>query len=121
MRPVSIYCRTTSPGHNKVTLRAITESGDEAMRVIAPIAKMCFSLPVMIVRTVMGLLSRPMGVSSGFLLTPLLMFIGIPPALAAASGSAGIAATVERLKELRDRFRKKPVDGRVLSSGAERP
>jgi uncharacterized membrane protein YfcA len=39
-----------------------------------------------------GLLSGLFGVGGGFLLTPLLMFIGIPPTIAAASGAAAIVA-----------------------------
>jgi hypothetical protein len=41
---------------------------------------------------VVGLLSGLFGVGGGFLLTPLLMFLGISPAVAAASGAAGIVA-----------------------------
>ena len=63
------------------------------MNIFLPIAQMSLSIPVIIaVGAVVGLLSGLFGVGGGFLLTPLLMFLGISPAVAAASGSAGIVA-----------------------------
>ena len=63
------------------------------MNIFLPIAQMSLSIPVIIaVGGVVGLLSGLFGVGGGFLLTPLLMFLGISPAVAAASGSAGIVA-----------------------------
>jgi len=58
-----------------------------------PIAQSSVSIPLMVaVGGVVGLLSGLFGVGGGFLLTPLLMFLGISPMVAAASGSAAIVA-----------------------------
>lgn len=63
------------------------------MYVFLPIAQISVSVPVMVaVGGMVGLLSGLFGVGGGFLLTPLLMFLGISPIVAAASGSAGIVA-----------------------------
>ncbi|MGE5048574.1 MAG: sulfite exporter TauE/SafE family protein [Deltaproteobacteria bacterium] len=58
-----------------------------------PIAQASVDIPLIVaVGGVVGLLSGLFGVGGGFLLTPLLMFLGIPPIVAAASGSAAIVA-----------------------------
>jgi uncharacterized membrane protein YfcA len=58
-----------------------------------PIAQTSVGIPLMIaVGGVVGLLSGLFGVGGGFLLTPLLMFLGISPMVSAASGSAAIVA-----------------------------
>jgi uncharacterized membrane protein YfcA len=58
-----------------------------------PIAQTSVSIPVMVaVGGIVGLLSGLFGVGGGFLLTPLLMFLGISPIVAAASGAAAIVA-----------------------------
>ncbi len=63
------------------------------MYIFLPIAQINASIPVMVaVGGVVGLLSGLFGVGGGFLLTPLLMFLGISPIVAAASGSAAIVA-----------------------------
>jgi uncharacterized membrane protein YfcA len=63
------------------------------MDLFLPIAQASVSIPVMIaVGGVVGLLSGLFGVGGGFLLSPLLMFLGISPIVAAASGSAAIVA-----------------------------
>ena len=63
------------------------------MHLFLPIAQTSVSIPLMVaVGGVVGLLSGLFGVGGGFLLTPLLMFLGIPPIVAAASGSAAIVA-----------------------------
>ncbi len=63
------------------------------MDLFLPIAKASVSIPSMVaVGGVVGLLSGLFGVGGGFLLTPLLMFFGISPLVAAASGSAAIVA-----------------------------
>jgi uncharacterized membrane protein YfcA len=61
--------------------------------IFLPIAQKSVSIPLMIgVGGAVGLISGLFGVGGGFLLTPLLMFVGIPPTVAAASGAAGIVA-----------------------------
>jgi uncharacterized membrane protein YfcA len=63
------------------------------MNLFLPIAQSSVSIPLMVaVGGVVGLLSGLFGVGGGFLLTPLLMFLGISPMVAAASGSAAIVA-----------------------------
>ncbi len=63
------------------------------MHVFLPIANMSVSFPVMVaIGGTVGLLSGLFGVGGGFLLTPLLMFVGVSPMVAAASGAAAIIA-----------------------------
>jgi uncharacterized membrane protein YfcA len=63
------------------------------MDIFLPIAQISVSIPVMVaVGGIVGLLSGLFGVGGGFLLTPLLMFLGIRPTVAAASGAAAIVA-----------------------------
>ena len=63
------------------------------MNLFLPIAQASVSIPLMVaVGGVVGLLSGLFGVGGGFLLSPLLMFLGISPIVAAASGSAAIVA-----------------------------
>lgn len=63
------------------------------MSLFLPVAQASVSVPVMVAAGgVVGLLSGLFGVGGGFLLTPLLMFLGISPMVAAASGSAAIVA-----------------------------
>ncbi len=63
------------------------------MHIFLPIAQVSTSIPLMVaVGGAVGLLSGLFGVGGGFLLTPLLMFLGISPIVAAASGSAAIVA-----------------------------
>ena len=58
-----------------------------------PIARPSVALPVMVgLGFVVGLLSGMFGVGGGFLMTPLLIMIGIPPTVAAASDSNQIVA-----------------------------
>jgi uncharacterized protein len=57
------------------------------------IAHVSGNIPLLVgVGALVGLLSGLFGVGGGFLLTPLLMFLRIPPIIAAASGSAAIVA-----------------------------
>ncbi len=63
------------------------------MHLFLPIAQASVSIPLMVaVGGVVGLLSGLFGVGGGFLITPLLMFLGISPVVAAASGSAAVVA-----------------------------
>jgi uncharacterized protein len=64
------------------------------MPVLLPVAGISISLPLLVgVGAVVGLLSGLFGVGGGFLLTPILMMVGIPPTVAAASDSCQIIAT----------------------------
>jgi uncharacterized membrane protein YfcA len=63
------------------------------MEVFLPIAHVSAQILVLAgVGGVVGLLSGLFGVGGGFLLTPLLMFLGVSPMVAAASDSAAIVA-----------------------------
>jgi uncharacterized protein len=60
---------------------------------LLPVAGISICLPLLIgVGALIGFLSGLLGVGGGFLLTPILMMIGIPPTVAAASDSCQIMA-----------------------------
>jgi hypothetical protein len=59
-----------------------------------PIAEMPFNvLTVLAVSAAVGFVSGMFGIGGGFMMTPLLIFMGVPPAIAVATGSAQIAAS----------------------------
>jgi uncharacterized protein len=63
------------------------------MSVFLPIAGISISVWVLVgAGTLVGFLSGLLGVGGGFLLTPILMLVGIPPTVAAASDSCQIVA-----------------------------
>ncbi len=64
------------------------------MELFLPIAHMDVNLVTIILfGGVVGLLSGLVGVGGGFLITPLLIFIGVPPIVAVATGAAQIVGT----------------------------
>jgi uncharacterized membrane protein YfcA len=64
------------------------------MPVFLPIAGISTNLlPLLTIGALIGLLSGLTGVGGGFLLTPMLMMIGVPPMISAASGCNSIVAT----------------------------
>jgi uncharacterized membrane protein YfcA len=64
------------------------------MQIYLPIAEVSVNGPILLViGTMVGLLSGLFGVGGGFILTPLLFFIGIPPAIAVASAANQIAGS----------------------------
>ncbi len=64
------------------------------MEIFLPIAGKSINVFLVVgIGGVVGFLSGLFGVGGGFLLTPLLMMIGIPPAVAAASDSNQIVAS----------------------------
>lgn len=64
------------------------------MEIYLPIAHMDFSIwLILLFGAGIGLLSAALGVGGGFLLTPLLIFSGIPPIVAAASSATQIVGT----------------------------
>ena len=63
-------------------------------QVYLPVAEISVNLLVMLgLGAAVGFLSGMFGVGGGFLLTPLLMFSGIPPAIAVATGANQIVAS----------------------------
>lgn len=63
-------------------------------QVYLPVAEISVNVFVMLgLGTAIGFLSGMFGVGGGFLLTPLLMFSGIPPAIAVATGANQIVAS----------------------------
>jgi hypothetical protein len=64
------------------------------MYAFLPIAQVSVNVPLTVaIGGIVGLISGLFGVGGGFLLTPLLMFVGISPMVAAASDSAQIVAS----------------------------
>ena len=54
------------------------------MQVYLPIAEMSVdALVILLLGAIVGFLSGLFGVGGGFLMTPLLIFLGVPPAIAA--------------------------------------
>lgn len=64
------------------------------MQIYLPIAEIALSLPMLVaLGLAVGLLSGLFGIGGGFILTPLLMFIGIAPAIAVGTGAALVTAS----------------------------
>ncbi|WP_273500523.1 sulfite exporter TauE/SafE family protein [Paracoccus sphaerophysae] len=64
------------------------------MQIFLPIAEVSVNaLKLIGLGTIVGLMSGLFGVGGGFLITPLLFFIGIPPAIAVATGANQVVAS----------------------------
>ena len=89
------------------------------MQIYLPIAEVSVNAFLLLgLGGIVGVLSGMFGVGGGFLLTPLLFFIGIPPAVAVATGSNQIVAA--SFSALLTHLRRKTVDmrmGYVLQCG----
>ena len=89
------------------------------MRILLPIAGISINVFLLIAAGgLVGVLSGLLGVGGGFLLTPILMMIGVPPTVAAASDTNAIVATSS--SGVAAHFRLKNVDikmGSVLLIG----
>jgi uncharacterized membrane protein YfcA len=89
------------------------------MQIYLPIAEVTVNLFLLLgLGGIVGILSGMFGVGGGFILTPLLFFIGIPPAVAVATGANQIVAS--SLSGVLAHFKRKTVDlkmGLVLLVG----
>ena len=89
------------------------------MQIYLPIAEVSVNAFLLLgLGTLVGILSGMFGVGGGFLMTPLLFFIGIPPAVAVATGANQIVAS--SFSGVLAHFRRRPVDlkmGGVLLAG----
>ncbi len=89
------------------------------MQIYLPIAEVSVSAYSLLgIGGVVGLLSGLFGVGGGFLITPLLFFIGIPPAVAVATGANQVVAS--SVSGVLAQFKRKAVDvpmGLVLLVG----
>lgn len=89
------------------------------MHIYLPIAEISVNVFLLLaIGSGIGFLSGLFGVGGGFLLTPLLIFTGIPPAVAVATGANQIVAS--SLSGVMAHFRRKTVDvkmGMVLLAG----
>ena len=64
------------------------------MQIYLPIAELSVNAFLLLgLGGIVGVLSGMFGVGGGFLITPLLFFIGIPPAVAVATGANQIVAS----------------------------
>lgn len=89
------------------------------MQVYLPIAEVSVNIFLVLgLGGLVGILSGMFGVGGGFILTPLLFFIGIPPAVAVATGANQIVAS--SISGVLAHFRRRTVDlkmGTVLLAG----
>ncbi|MFC6687403.1 sulfite exporter TauE/SafE family protein [Jhaorihella thermophila] len=89
------------------------------MQIYLPIAEVSVNAYLLLgLGGIVGILSGMFGVGGGFLMTPLLFFIGIPPAVAVATEAAQIVAS--SFSGVLAHFRRKTVDikmGLVLQAG----
>jgi len=89
------------------------------MNVYFPIAEVSVNIFVLLgLGGVVGVLSGMFGVGGGFILTPLLFLVGIPPAVAVATGSNQIVAS--SFSGVLAHFKRKTVDmkmGYILLTG----
>ena len=79
------------------------------MQIYLPIAEVSVSAYTLLgIGGVVGLLSGLFGVGGGFLITPMLFFIGIPPAVAVATGANQVVAS--SISGVLAQFKRKAVD-----------
>ena len=90
------------------------------MQIYLPIADLPVNLLVILMMGLtVGFISGMFGVGGGFLMTPLLIFIGVPPAVAVASVASHIAASSSSgaISYWRKRALDLPLAGILLAGG----
>ncbi|HEY0435120.1 MAG TPA: TSUP family transporter, partial [Phenylobacterium sp.] len=89
------------------------------MDIYLPIAEVSVNAPLLVaLGALVGFISGLFGIGGGFLMTPVLVFLGIPPAVAVASMSNHVAAS--SMSSVVSYGRKRAVDfrmGGVLAAG----
>jgi uncharacterized membrane protein YfcA len=89
------------------------------MDVYLPIAEVSVNAPLLVaLGAIVGFISGLVGIGGGFLMTPVLVFLGIPPAVAVASMSNHVAAS--SMSSVISYSRRRAVDfrmGAVLATG----
>jgi uncharacterized protein len=84
------------------------------LQIYLPIAELPVSVFLILgMAAAVGFISGMFGVGGGFLMTPLLVFLGIPPAVAVATGTAQIAAA--SMTSVLSYWRKRALDVRLGS------
>jgi uncharacterized protein len=84
------------------------------LQIYLPIAELPVSIFLILgMAAAVGFISGMFGVGGGFLMTPLLVFLGIPPAVAVATGAAQVAAA--SMTSVLTHLRKKTLDIRLGS------
>jgi hypothetical protein len=64
------------------------------MSIYLPIAGLSISLPLLVAMGLaVGILSGMFGIGGGFIITPLLIFLGVPPSIAVGTGAAQVVAS----------------------------
>ncbi len=82
------------------------------MGILLPVAGISINAPLLVAAGILvGVLCGLLGIGGGFLLTPMLIMVGVPPVVAAASGTNAIVATSS--SGVAAHFRLKNVDVRM--------
>jgi hypothetical protein len=104
-------------GHHSARFTPLTVTGP--MQIYLPIAEVSVNAFVLFgLGGIVGLMSGLFGVGGGFLITPLLFFIGVPPTVAVATGANQVVAS--SVSGVLAHFKRRTVDvrmGTVLLAG----
>lgn len=64
------------------------------MSIYLPIAEMSLSLPLLLgLGLAVGIISGMFGIGGGFIMTPMLIFLGVPPSIAVGTGASQVTAS----------------------------
>src|SRR5450759_5793932 len=95
MCTIALACRKLRcNGKMAPSFEFLPSTADPFMELFLPIAHMDVNIVLILVYgALVGFLSGLVGVGGGFLITPLLIFTGVPPIVAVSSGAAQMAGT----------------------------